>query len=277
MEIKTESTTAKLLGLTGFAESGKDAFADHMVNEFGYVKVGFADKVCELALKLNPIIWKLPFPQRLKTIVDKKGWTKAKRIRQVRKYLQWLGSEVGREVFGEDIWINTLKPTIAELLSKGTSVIITNVRFENEAQYIEELGGNIVLVTRPGVGPVNSHRSDKGEAFDYAIFRVDNNKTEEDLRAWAHSCEAAMHGVHSNPIVNLAPFEAAVQKAIAAGVELVLDAAAPASAEAAKWRERHRLELQPMDQEIKVLVDGEVAGTVRYCDNVVEIDAIIAR
>lgn len=277
MHIQTTSTTAKLIGLTGYAHSGKDAFADHMINEFGYVKLGFADKVCELALKLNPIIWKLPFPQRLKTIVDKKGWTKAKRIPGVRRYLQWLGSEVGREVFGEDIWINTLKPKISELLSKGTSVIITNVRFENEAQYIEELGGNIVLVTRPGVGPVNGHKSDKGEAFDYAIFRVDNDGTEEDLREWAHSCQAAMHGVHSNPIANLAPFEAAIQNTIARGVELVLDAAAPASMEAAKWRERHRLELQPLDQEIKVLVDGEVAGRVRYCDNVVEIDARIAR
>lgn len=277
MQIKTESTPAKLIGCVGYAGAGKDSFADQMVKEFGYVKLGFADKLYELALKLNPIIWKLPFPQRLKTIVDKKGWTKAKRIPGVRKYLQWLGTEVGREVFGEDIWINTLKPKIESLLQNGKSVIITNVRFENEAQYIEELGGSIVLVTRPGVGPVNGHRSDKGEAFDYAIFRVENNGTEEDLRAWAHSCQAAMHGMHSNPMVNHAPFEAAIHKAIAAGVELVLDAAAPASAEAAKWRERHRLELRSIEEEIKVLVDGEVAGTVRYCDNIVEIDARIAR
>lgn len=275
--IKSTRPNAKLIGLTGADGSGKGKFADHMVKEFGYVKLGFADKVCELALKLNPIIWKLPFPQRLKAIVDKKGWTKAKRIPGVRRYLQWLGSDVGRVVFGEDIWISTLKPTLAELLRKGTSVVITNVRFENEAQFIESLGGSIVLISRPGVGPVNDHKSDAGEAFKHAVFTVTNDGTQRDLKDWARACQAAVHGIHANPIANATPFQAAIHRAIAAGVDLVLNTAAPTSCEAMKWRERHRLELEPIEKEVRVLVDGEVAGRVRYCDNIIEIDAKIAR
>ncbi len=231
MHISTTKNNAKLIGLCGYAGAGKDAFAEAMESEFGYVKVGFADKLYEVALVLNPIIWKLPYPQRLKTVVSKLGWTKAKRIRQVRKYLQWLGTEVFRDTFNKDFWIDQTRPVVEKHLRSGKSVIITNCRFANEAEFIEELGGVVVQVTRPGVGPVNKHVSDQGESFDYAIFRVDNDGTVEDLKSWARQCQAAVHGVHSNPVVNQTAFDAAINRTIAAGVELVLDAAAPASAE----------------------------------------------
>lgn len=277
MHIQATKSNAKLIALTAYASSGKDAFADHMVREFGYEKIGFADKLYELALKLNPIIWRLPFPQRLSKIVSRLGWTEAKRIKSIRKYLQWLGSDVCRVVFGDEFWIEQTKPKILNLLQSNKSVIITNCRFENEAQFVEELGGCVVLVTRPGVGPVNDHESDQGEAFKYAIFKVINDGEIEDLKEWAHACQSAIHGTHVSPIANMAPFESAIHRTIAAGVELVLDAAAPASCEAVKWRERHKLELWPTDSDINVFVDGEIAGNIRYMDNIVEIDVKIAR
>lgn len=277
MQIETTKSPAKLLGACGYAGAGKDAFADIMVDEFGYVKVGFADKLYEVALVLNPIIWKLPYPKRLKKVVEQLGWTKAKRIKQVRKYLQWLGTEVFRQTFGEEFLIDQTRPTVQRHLREGKSVIITNCRFENEAEFIEELGGSVILVDRPGVGPVNGHVSDQGRAFPYAIFKVENTGDLEDLRQWAKLCQSAIQGTHPNPKVGHALFEATVQRAIAAGVELVLDAAAPASVEAEKWRSRHKLELLKLDEEICVLVDGESAGTVRYMDNIVEIDVKIAR
>ena len=277
MNIETQSSQAKVVALCGYAGAGKDAFADALCELHGYTKIGFADKLYELALKLDPVIWSWPWPRKLSRIVKSKGWTAAKRIPRIRRYLQWLGTEVCRELFGEDFWIEQTKPVISQLVRDNKNVVITNCRFENEAQFIEEIGGCIVLVQRPGVGPVNEHVSDQGKAFDYAIFRVANDGTLQDLQEWANACDAAMHGVHPNPIVNLTPFEAAIQRAIACGVELVLDVAAPASIEAEKWRKRHRLELMKIDQEIRVLVDGEEAGKVRYADNIVEVDAKIAR
>jgi hypothetical protein len=277
MQISTKSTTAKLIGLTGFAGAGKDSFADHLVRELDYVKVGFADKLYELALKLDPIVWKFPFPQRLSKIVAKLGWTKAKRIKRVRKYLQWLGTEVCRDTFGPDFWVKTMDPVISGLLRDGKSVVITNCRFKNEAEYIETLGGSIVSVRRHGVGPVNNHVSDQGEAFEFSVFDVVNDRTEEDLKQWAYACHAAIHGTHPNPLRNLPPFEAAVHRALASGIELVLQIAAPASVEAQKWRERHRLEVAASTEDILVLVDGEAAGKVSYNDNVVAVEAKIAR
>lgn len=277
MKIQTKSTGARLIGLSGFAGAGKDAFADKLVSELGYIKLGFADKLYELALKLNPVIWRFPFPQRLSVLVARRGWTKAKRIPKVRKYLQWLGTEVCRDTFGKDFWIKTMDPVISGLLSKGEKVVITNCRFQNEAEYIEDLGGSVVLVTRPGVGPVNGHASDRGETFDFAVFNIQNDKGEEDLKEWAHACDAALAGTHPNTDANLIPFEAAVHRALASGIEWVLNTAAPTSEEAIKWRSRHKLSLEVITEEIRVLVDGELAGRVMYSDNVVAIDAKIAR
>lgn len=277
MEIHTKTTPAKLIGLTGYATSGKDALADCLVENLGYVKIGWADRIYDMALSLNPCFWYVWRPRRLKWIVDKIGWVKAKRIPKVRRYLQWLGSDVVREIIGEDAWIRATMPKILDYVRNGKSVVVTNCRFKNEAEALEKVGGYIVLVERPGVGAVNDHISESGELFSSATFRVINDKGLEDLVQWAQALDSAIEGVHPNEDMNMIPFFKAIRKGIASGVQLVLSTAAPASEMTETWMNRHRIECSYIDEGVEVFVDGKSAGKVRYSDNILEVDAKIAR
>jgi hypothetical protein len=76
-----------------------------------------------------------------------------------RQYLQWFGTEVGRDLFGDTFWIDQVLPqhgddvrwARAELSRRyGTDyVLITDCRFVNEAQRVKDLGGKVVEVVRP--------------------------------------------------------------------------------------------------------------------------------
>jgi hypothetical protein len=277
MEIHTKSTPGKLIGLTGYATCGKDAVADILVEKYGYKKYGFADRMYSMALEINPWIrdgWR---PRRLADIVRCVGWTEAKRIKSVRSYLQWIGTDVGRKHLGQDVWINSMMPQVMEDMRNGHNVVITNCRYENEAIAIEDAGGCIVLVERPGVGPANSHSSESGECFERAVFRIINDGDLSDLEEWADALEACIAGTHPDNEANILPFLHTIRRGMANGLRLVLNVAAPASVATEDWMKRHRVMILPLNEGIEVFVDGESAGRVRYSDNILEIDARIAR
>jgi hypothetical protein len=69
--------------------------------------------------------------------------------------LQDLGISA-RDLIDEDIWINAALSSV----DSSDRVVITDVRFENEANMIRSLGGQIWRVKRPGVEAVNSHVSE---------------------------------------------------------------------------------------------------------------------
>ena len=54
-----------------------------------------------------------------------------------------MGTEAGRNVFHEDIWVISLLNR-----AKGKDVVVTDVRFKNEVKYIQDNGGIVVRVKR---------------------------------------------------------------------------------------------------------------------------------
>lgn len=181
----------KIIGLTGFAGSGKDAFAKFLVATGNFVRIGFADAVKEMALVLDPKIFTGsrstgPEPYSyLSTIVMADGWDKAKQIPEVREYLQILGTEAGRNILGNDVWVNAAKLKADEAISKGFNVVITDVRFPNEEHYIKSEGGILIRIVRENVGAVNDHISDVGiDSLNPDVY-VHNDGSLEDLKAKA--------------------------------------------------------------------------------------------
>ena len=85
-----------IIGLTGYARSGKDSVAKVLVDHYGFIRLAFADPIRDLLLEVNPILDK---GNRLSSLVDEYGWDIAKAQPEVRRLLQTLG--VGaRKVFG---------------------------------------------------------------------------------------------------------------------------------------------------------------------------------
>ena len=169
-----------LIGLTGYAQSGKDTLAQELVDNYGFTRVAFADKIRELAYDTNPIVKP---GLKLQDAVEEMGWEKAKtRIPEVRSILQNLGVG-GRKIFGEYFWIEQALRNIPSKYPHGARIVVTDVRFINEADWIKKYeNSHIWRVKRPNVGAVNSHVSES-EMDGYKADQIFNNTgTVEDLK-----------------------------------------------------------------------------------------------
>lgn len=174
---------AKLIGLSGYARSGKNTVADVLTNEIEFVQISFADPMRDALYALNPIVGRhSALPTRLQDVINHFGWGNYKSTvwgPEIRELMQRLGTDVARKQWGEDFWVKAA-------MNKATqypNVVFTDVRFKNEADAIRELGGEVWRVRRPGIFPANNHVSET-DMDDYEFDRyVDNNGTLEDLEA----------------------------------------------------------------------------------------------
>ena len=131
------------VALTGKARAGKDTAGRWLVERLGYHRVAFADGVREVALAIDPYVFgKL----RLSAFVATYGWELAKEEPEVRRLLQVIGTEAGRNVFGEHVWVDLAlrrAPT-------GVPLVFTDVRFPSEAEAVRRLGAVVVRIERAG-------------------------------------------------------------------------------------------------------------------------------
>lgn len=183
-----------IIGVTGYATSGKDSIAGILVQEFDYHRIAFADALKEMALALDPIVMVgvgseesdlgfqtryVPYFKRLGEVVDALGMDEAKKIPEVRRLLQRLGTEAGRNVLGDSIWVDTLKKKAGAF----SRIVIPDVRFPNEATTVHELGGVIWRVNRPGAGIGLTHASESEIDNIVPDEVINNNGTLKDLKS----------------------------------------------------------------------------------------------
>lgn len=166
--------TQTIVGLSGFARSGKDEAAAVLVNEFEFTRVAFADKLREMLYQLDPLVGYEgePFeagltPVGVQNVIDRYSWDGYKETehgKEIRRLLQRLGTEAGRKTLWDTIWIDAAFAGV-----ETDRVVVTDARFYNEFDAIRERGGTIWRVEREGVGPANEHTSEM-EAIDYPHF-----------------------------------------------------------------------------------------------------------
>lgn len=157
-----------IIGLTGYAQSGKDTVAQFLVQHYGFERRAFADKIRNMVYELNVY--------GVRDVVDSIGWEKAKQMPTVRELLQNLGVSA-RTNISKDVWVNAALSDID--ITKN--YVISDVRFDNEVNAIRDMSGEIWRITRPGVGPVNSHVSES-ELNSFLYDRlIDNDGTTSDL------------------------------------------------------------------------------------------------
>lgn len=171
----------EFLGLTGFAQSGKDTAAKILV-DYGWHRVAFADPMRRILLAVDPWVQTETCWCRVSDIVKVMGWDDAKvTYPEIRRLLQKLGTEGGRDVLGENVWVDA---AFSAAYSSGASrIVFTDCRFVNEASAVLGAGGQVWRIDRPGIGPVNGHASDAGLDTQYVTGVIPNTGTIIDLRA----------------------------------------------------------------------------------------------
>lgn len=153
-----------ILGLTGPAGVGKDTAAEHLVRAHGFHRFAFADPLREMLFAL------------LEQAGIDYAWVTEPHLKErpipglgvsYRQLAQTLGTEWGRQQLGADFWLRVAG------LSLGLSsavlgahhpihdrIVIPDVRFPDEAAWIQRLGGAVIRIERPTM-PVREHISEQ--------------------------------------------------------------------------------------------------------------------
>jgi len=151
----------KLIGLTGLPRCGKDTFAERLVGHHGYVRRAFATPLkAAAAILLGREVWEMEGQQGFDrdAILPEWGFS-------TRDFLQKLGTECLRNQIRQDFWIKKMLNS----MRMSDSIVITDVRFTNEAKLVRDLGGTIIGIARPGLVR-SSHVSDAPIAADAIVL-----------------------------------------------------------------------------------------------------------
>jgi hypothetical protein len=143
-----------LVSLIGAKGCGKTSAADWLVENRGFTKVsmagGLKDMLAAIGLTREQLYG-----------ADKEVPSELLCGHTPRHAMQTLGTEWGRRLIGENIWVNAAKAIISLHLENKTPVVVDDVRFHNESSVIRELGGATFLIRRDIAEMVpDSHESE---------------------------------------------------------------------------------------------------------------------
>ena len=126
----------QLVGLSGKANIGKDHIAS-ILRQYGYFPFSFA-----LHFKMDMVGKKqLTYEEVMVT-----------KPPHVRNLIQRKGTEEGRNIYGEDVWVDTVESWLRFFYEYwGMKLfVIPDIRFKNEADYIKSNGGKVYRIKSDG-------------------------------------------------------------------------------------------------------------------------------
>lgn len=190
----------KIIGIGGNARSGKDTLANNLVS---------------ILAELNIKAEKVSFANALRQSVDDfllrelgiSAFTQDKKEKDIiRPFLVFWGTDImrGRD---EDVWVKKLQSSLKE----DQVNIISDLRFTNELDWIQNNNGVSVMLSRPNANPANKYEEEenkklrqsvnlkfsladlKKENRDYILKSVSHEilnslLTEETLDLWKATC-----------------------------------------------------------------------------------------
>jgi hypothetical protein len=149
-------TTAPLLiGLTGRAGAGKSTVAAYLEDEFAFVEIAFADPIVDMIGALfnaADISGAWMVERTLKEQPTTLGYS-------YRQLAQTLGTEWGRSLT-PDFWLRVAAQRLDKPHLQGENIVISDVRFPNEAAWLQARGGHLVRVVREISPAVRTHESE---------------------------------------------------------------------------------------------------------------------
>ncbi len=133
----------RVIALCGLAGSGKSTIADHLVADHGYTRVKFAETLKNMLRALGLTDRHIEGDLKEQPCSLLGGQTP-------RRAMITLGTEWGRELIWQDLWVNNWRERAQAVLDAGGKVVVDDMRFPNEADFATSLGALRIRVIRPG-------------------------------------------------------------------------------------------------------------------------------
>ena len=143
-----------IIGLVGFIGSGKDTVANMFVEEHRCVQDSFASPLKDLCSTIfgweRDLLEGDTVESRDFRETPDLYWTKKLNIDNFtpRLALQLMGTEVLRNHFHEDIWLNSLEYRLRMRHHTDPCVVVSDARFQNELQLVKQMNGFVIWVQR---------------------------------------------------------------------------------------------------------------------------------
>jgi len=172
-----------LIGIAGAARSGKDTVASFLIEAMDRknicgMRYSFADPLKRAASEMFGVDLDI-FYSDDKEMIDS-FWGIS-----YREMLQKMGTQGGRELFFNDIWIRRAQLTLNKM-PDDIALVIPDIRFDNEAEWIRSNGGSIIHVEREKKSSLTetatSHLSEMGIQKNVGDYTIHNNGSLEDLK-----------------------------------------------------------------------------------------------
>lgn len=166
-----------LIGLTGRARSGKSTAAEHLVGTYLLEHYAFADPLRDglmAIFNLDPTDFE----------GDRKEQPLAWLERSPRQLMQSMGTEWARNTVHPDVWVKLAEQNLdymTKALGAVLGFVVSDVRFENEADLIRRRGGTIIHICRADAQAVNPHVSEAGVVGNKDDLLMFNNGTVEEF------------------------------------------------------------------------------------------------
>jgi hypothetical protein len=166
-----------LIGLAGRARTGKTTAANHLANVHGLQAYAFADPLRDGLMQifnLSPCDFD---DARKEQPIDWLG-------RSPRELMQSLGTEWGRNMVHPELWLLLAEQNLeflAQAYDTATGFVISDLRFENEADFVRKRGGIVLHFLRSDAAEVNPHVSESGIGIQDNDLVLHNNGSLDDL------------------------------------------------------------------------------------------------
>lgn len=159
-----------IIGLTGKARSGKDTVAEHLAAAHGFHHYWFSKPMKDACRSMFGWGDEHLYGD-LKEVIDPRFGVSP------RVALQTLGTEWGRNIINSDLWILRAQKE----MERHDCIVISDCRFDNEAEAVLAAGGIVIEVSREKANQVAAHSSESGISSKLITFHIENNGTLPEL------------------------------------------------------------------------------------------------
>lgn len=141
-------TQYPVIGLIGGRGSGKTTCANYLNTHYNFQEFSFADpvkKIVEIVYGFDYETLKGDTPEKREKRVSTRDPVWDKNMIQA---MQFIGTELFRDHMDQDVWIKIMKRNIENLVKNNKRVVISDLRYPNEIEFVRSIGGSVWVLKR---------------------------------------------------------------------------------------------------------------------------------